>query len=294
MRPSDPLSRASVSPSRRRSAPLALDDRCACLSRFGTLRPVGAMPTIRSDNGLVFTANRFRAACRDYRLTQEFITPYALQQNDRTFLPQPQGGVRLATQLRLVRRGQGCDRELDPLLQRASSPPGARLPEPSPVPGSTTTGGGLRWGEHHTRTMLGVPPRIAMCRAVWLQKGCREAAGEAWYGASEPVTHRHPCSQRAGSAYGIRTRVTAVRGRPEGLSDRDQRGASGHKKSQELWPFAAKIKGRFPRASQRSPSRTEHLGCKMIAAAGASHMMQGMQEEAAERIDAELRAAPAG
>src|SRR5450756_239489 len=165
------------------------------------------MPTIRSDNGLVFTANRFRAACRDYRLTQEFITPYALQQNDRTFLPQPQGGVRLATRLRLVRRGQGCDRELDPLLQRASSPPGARLPEPSPVPGSTTTGGGLRC--------------IAMCRAMWLQKGCREAAGEAWYGASEPVTHRHPCSQRAGSAYGIRTRVTAVRGRPEGLSDRD-------------------------------------------------------------------------
>ena len=203
MRPSDPLSRASVSPSRRRSAPLALDDRCACLSRFGTLRPVGAMPTIRSDNGLVFTANRFRAACRDYRLTQEFITPYALQQNDRTFLPQPQGGVGLATQLRLVRRGRGCDRELDPLLQRASSPPGARLPEPSPVPGSTTTGGGLRC--------------IAMCRAMWLQKGCREAAGEAWYGASEPVTHRHPCSQRAGSAYGIRTRVTAVRGRPEGM-----------------------------------------------------------------------------
>ena len=32
----------------------------------------------------------------------------------------------------------------------------------------------------------------------------------------------------------------------------------------------------------------------MVAAAGASHVMLGMQEEAAERIDAELRAAPAG
>ena len=274
MRPSDPLSRASVSPSRRRSAPLALDDRCACLSRFGTLRPVGAMPTIRSDNGLVFTANRFRAACRDYRLTQEFITPYALQQNDRTFLPQPQGGVRLATQLRLVRRGQGCDRELDPLLQRASSPPGARLPEPSPVPGSTTTGGGLRWGEHHTRTMLGVPPRIAMCRAVWLQKGCREAAGEAWYGASEPVTHRHPCSQRAGSAYGIRTRVTAVRGTPSEaqIGSRKGIGLASQHDCHRLVPSPTGDLGCsvFPRRRQGAPgfepgpsSFSGRLSCRM-------------------------------
>ena len=33
------------------------------------------------DNGLVFTARRFRAACRDYRLSQEFITPYTPEQN---------------------------------------------------------------------------------------------------------------------------------------------------------------------------------------------------------------------
>jgi putative transposase len=53
----------------------------ACLSRFGTLRPVGATPTVRSDNGLIFTSRRFRAACQFYRLSQEFITPYTPEQN---------------------------------------------------------------------------------------------------------------------------------------------------------------------------------------------------------------------
>jgi putative transposase len=38
-------------------------------------------PVIRSDNGLVFQIRRFRAACRDYRLRQEFITPYTPEQN---------------------------------------------------------------------------------------------------------------------------------------------------------------------------------------------------------------------
>ena len=36
---------------------------------------------VRSDNGLIFQSRRFRAACRDYRLTQEFITPYTPEQN---------------------------------------------------------------------------------------------------------------------------------------------------------------------------------------------------------------------
>lgn len=64
---------------RAREAERALEE--ACLARFGTLRPEGTTPTIRSDNGLIFTARRFRAACRDYRLAQEFITPYTPQQN---------------------------------------------------------------------------------------------------------------------------------------------------------------------------------------------------------------------
>jgi len=37
--------------------------------------------TVRSDNGLIFQSRRFRAACRDYRLRQEFITPYTPEQN---------------------------------------------------------------------------------------------------------------------------------------------------------------------------------------------------------------------
>ena len=53
----------------------------ACLSRFGTVRPLGNTPTIRSDNGLIFTSKRFRQACRFYRLEQEFITPYTPEQN---------------------------------------------------------------------------------------------------------------------------------------------------------------------------------------------------------------------
>jgi putative transposase len=52
----------------------------ACLQRFGTLRPVGA-PVLRSENGLIFQSRRFRQACRDYRLQQEFITPYTPEQN---------------------------------------------------------------------------------------------------------------------------------------------------------------------------------------------------------------------
>ena len=52
---------------RAREAERALEQ--ACLARFGTLRPTGATPVLRSDNGLIFQSRRFRAACRDYRLT---------------------------------------------------------------------------------------------------------------------------------------------------------------------------------------------------------------------------------
>lgn len=53
----------------------------ACLRRFGTLRPGGSNPVVRSDNGLIFQSRRFRSACRFYRLGQEFITPYTPEQN---------------------------------------------------------------------------------------------------------------------------------------------------------------------------------------------------------------------
>jgi len=53
----------------------------ACIARFGTLRPHGSTPVIRSDNGLIFQSRRFLRACRDYRLRQEFTTPYTPEQN---------------------------------------------------------------------------------------------------------------------------------------------------------------------------------------------------------------------
>ena len=64
---------------RAKEAERALEE--ACIRRFGTLRPVGQTPVVRSDNGLIFQSRRFRRACRDYRLRQEFITPYTPQQN---------------------------------------------------------------------------------------------------------------------------------------------------------------------------------------------------------------------
>jgi putative transposase len=36
---------------------------------------------VRSDNGLIFQSRCFRTACRDYRLKQEYITPYTPEQN---------------------------------------------------------------------------------------------------------------------------------------------------------------------------------------------------------------------
>ena len=64
---------------RAKEAERALE--AACLARFGTLRPAGDTPILRSDNGLIFTSNRFREACKFYRLAQEFITPYTPEQN---------------------------------------------------------------------------------------------------------------------------------------------------------------------------------------------------------------------
>jgi putative transposase len=64
---------------RAKEAERALDE--ACLGRFGTLRPHGSTPVLRSDNGLIFQSRRFREACRDYRLRQEFTTPYMPEQN---------------------------------------------------------------------------------------------------------------------------------------------------------------------------------------------------------------------
>jgi putative transposase len=64
---------------RAKEAERAIEE--ACIRRFGTLRPRGSAPTLRSDNGLIFQSRRFRSACRDYHLKQEYITPYTPEQN---------------------------------------------------------------------------------------------------------------------------------------------------------------------------------------------------------------------
>ena len=64
---------------RAKEAERALEE--ACIRRFGTLRLPGVTPVIRSDNGLIFQSRRFRDACKQYRLRQEFITPYTPEQN---------------------------------------------------------------------------------------------------------------------------------------------------------------------------------------------------------------------
>jgi len=98
---------------RAKEAERALEE--ACLARFGTLRPDGPTPVVRSDNGLIFQSRRFRAACRDYRLRQEFITPYTPEQNGivERFLSQLQGGVCLAAQLQQLHRSPSCHYSLD-------------------------------------------------------------------------------------------------------------------------------------------------------------------------------------
>jgi putative transposase len=75
----EPISYEVALRGRAKEAERALE--AACVARFGTLRPGGPTPQVRSDNGLIFQSRRFRAACRDSRLRQEFITPYTPEQN---------------------------------------------------------------------------------------------------------------------------------------------------------------------------------------------------------------------
>jgi len=93
---------------RTREAERALEE--ACLQRFGTLRADRPTPVISNGNGLIFTARRFGAACSDYRLRREFITPYTPEQNGmtRARLPVAEGGASRAEQLRWLRRARAA------------------------------------------------------------------------------------------------------------------------------------------------------------------------------------------
>ncbi len=53
----------------------------ALVYRFGHLGRVPHPLVLRSDNSLVFTSKHYTATVRAYGLTQEFITPYAPEQN---------------------------------------------------------------------------------------------------------------------------------------------------------------------------------------------------------------------
>ena len=53
----------------------------ALIARFGTLGKVEKPFLLRSDNGLVFTSQKYTALARSYGLKQDFITPHCPQQN---------------------------------------------------------------------------------------------------------------------------------------------------------------------------------------------------------------------
>ena len=62
-----------------KTAEAALEE--TLIQRFGHLGRVPGPLLLRSDNGLVFTPRRYTATVRAYGLTQEFVTPYSLEQN---------------------------------------------------------------------------------------------------------------------------------------------------------------------------------------------------------------------
>src|SRR5262249_35618249 len=135
---------------RAKEAERALE--AACIERFGTLRPEGSTPVVRSDNGLIFQSRRFRAACKDYRLRQEFITPYTQEQNgivERFFRSLKEECVWQHSFPSFVGSAP-CRAAMDRVVQRAASAPGARLSQPAPVPGATTSTCGLTAGGHFT------------------------------------------------------------------------------------------------------------------------------------------------
>lgn len=62
-----------------KTAEAALEE--ALINRFGYLGTVPGKLQLRSDNGLVFTSQRYTKTVKDYNIEQEFITPYSPQQN---------------------------------------------------------------------------------------------------------------------------------------------------------------------------------------------------------------------
>jgi len=64
---------------RAKTAERALES--ALINRFGWVRGGPDGLALRHDNGLVFGSKLYRGLCREYNLSQEFITPYTPEEN---------------------------------------------------------------------------------------------------------------------------------------------------------------------------------------------------------------------
>jgi len=64
---------------RAKTAERALES--ALIKGFGFVHGAPEGMTVRSDNGLVFGSKLYRRLCREYHLSQEFITPYTPEEN---------------------------------------------------------------------------------------------------------------------------------------------------------------------------------------------------------------------
>jgi putative transposase len=139
--------------SRAKEAERAVE--AACLVRFGTVRPVGA-PVLRSDNGLIFQSRRFRQGCRDYRLQQEFITPYTPEQNgiiERFFRSLKEECVWQHV-FETFEEARRIIRDWLHWSQPRAAPSSVGLPEPRPISCPTSNPGGLSSGEHYRSKQL--------------------------------------------------------------------------------------------------------------------------------------------
>ena len=135
--------------SRAKEAERAVE--AACLQRFGTLRPVDA-PVLRSDNGLIFQSRRFRQACRDYRLQQEFITPYTPEQNgiiERFFRSLKEECVWQHT-FQTFEEARRIIRDWVHWYNHERPHQALGYRSPSPISCATRIPGGLISGEHYT------------------------------------------------------------------------------------------------------------------------------------------------
>ena len=129
----------------------------ACLDRFGTLRPTGATPTFRSDNGLIYQSWRFRAALSRLPARAGVHHPIhaGAERDHRALLPQREGGnASDSTTSSLRARPERVER-VDPMVARGVPAPdvgaiGARVRSGRKKP--------LRWRD--SRGTLHSPHRL--------------------------------------------------------------------------------------------------------------------------------------